>query len=423
MNSGDAKILVYFSVFMEDKNIQKTRKLRGNFFNMFWISALLNVKLISVISTVFYIYRGLSLSEIFYTSIVWSLVNLLFELPSSYMADKWGRKKTILIGILFAVASSVVNYFAYGFGWMALSIILMAISFACLSGTDEALIYDTGKELGETRESLKSLGKYYSGQRVFKIFTPFIAALIANNLTNEHFFVLIHIDTFTTAVAVFIALRLVEPSHFMDLEKMEKGIFHDAVSFFKQDKDLIKAMFSKTMIFISTFIIWRIQQEYFLGLGLALIVIGAFWSFAQLLMFVGNRVVHKSNNLQDSEKMINNYNLTLVITQGLFTFAAFLSPIQLLLIAINTIFQSIEGMRWPVYSHFNNLKSFSYNRAITLSLGNFMKSILDIPLLFLASILVAYDTRLVFLLAFGLSSTTYFLTRLKVKASVASSLT
>jgi len=423
MNSGDAKILAYFSMFMGDKNIHKAKQLRGNFFNMFWISALLNVKLISMISTVFYVYRGLSLSEIFYTSIVWSLVNLLFELPSSYMADKWGRKKTILIGILFAVASSVVNYFAYGFWWMSVSIILMAISFACLSGTDEALIYDTGKELGETKESLKSLGKYYSGQRVFKIFTPFIAALIANNLTNDQFFILIHIDTFMTSAAVFMALRLIEPNHFMDLEKMEKGIFHDAVSFFKQDKDMVKAMFSKTMIFISAFIIWRIQQDYFLGLGLTLIIIGAFWSFTQILMFIGNRVVHKSNNLQDSGKMINNYNLTLMITQGLFTFAAFLSPIPLLLIAINTIFQSIEGMRWPIYSHFYNQKALSHNRAITLSLGNFIKSILDIPLLFLASILVAYDTRLVFLLAFGLSSTTYFLTRLKVKAALASSST
>lgn len=391
------------------------RRLRRNFLLMFWVSALLNVKLIGMVSTVFYVYRGLTLTEIFLTSIVWSLVNLLLELPSSYMADKWGRKKTIMLGLIFSVIASLVNYFAYGFWWMALSIVFMAVSFACLSGTDEALIYDTGKELGESKASLRSMGKYYSGQRVFKIFTPFIAALIANGLTNDQFLILIHVDVLTTGLALIMALRLVEPNHFMDLEKLEKGVFHDAVNFFRQDKELVKAMFSKTLIFISFFIIWRIQQEYFLDLGLTLVVVGLFWSACQLLVFVGNQLVHKSKNLQDSEKMINNYNLVLLITQGIFTFAAFFYVVPLLLIAINTIFQSIEAMRWPIYAHFNNQKAASYNRATTLSLSNVMKSIMDIPLLLLASVLVAYDVRWVFLLAFGITVLTFVLTRLKIR--------
>jgi hypothetical protein len=102
-----------------------------------------------------------------------------------------------------------------------------------------------------------------------------------------------------------------------------------------------------------------------------------------------------------------------LIIQGVFTLAAFFFVVPLLLIAISTAFQSIEAMRWPIYSHFNNQKSASYNRATTLSLSNLMKSVMDIPLLFLASLLVSYDIRWIFLLALVLTVLTFMLTRLK----------
>lgn len=392
--------------------------MRRNYFLMFWISALLNVKLIGMISTVFYVQRGLSYPEIFYTSIVWSIVNLVLELPSSYMADRWGRKTTIIFSLILATIASAINFFAFGFGWVALSIVMLAASFAAMSGTDEALIYDTGKELGESSDSLKSLGKYYSGQRVFKIFTPLIAAFIANGLTEWQFGILIHTDTWTTVVAIILAVLLIEPNHFMDMEKMEAGVMKDAIKFFKADSDMVKGMFSKTLIFISLFIVWRIQQEYFLALGFPLIIVGLFWSICQVLVFVGSRFVHKSKNIEQTEKMINNYNLSILIVQGAFTVAAFVFAMPLLLIFLNTIYQSIEAIRWPVYSHYYNQKSSSYNRATTLSLSNFVKSILDIPLLFIASLLVGVDIKWVFLLSLAITVLTFIFTRLKVVKTV-----
>ena len=91
-----------------------TRKieLKKNFSRMFWIQALMNVKVISVVSTLFYLHRGLTLSEIFYLTVVWAIVSLLFEIPSSYLADRWGRKKTILLGILLSLAHWVLFIFA-----------------------------------------------------------------------------------------------------------------------------------------------------------------------------------------------------------------------------------------------------------------------------------------------------------------------
>ncbi|PIU73708.1 hypothetical protein COS78_00900 [Candidatus Shapirobacteria bacterium CG06_land_8_20_14_3_00_40_12] len=75
--------------------------LRRNFSLMFWLEALTEVKMINVVTAIFLVYRGISVAQIFYTTIVFSAVTLLTELPSSYLADKWGRKKVILLSLFF----------------------------------------------------------------------------------------------------------------------------------------------------------------------------------------------------------------------------------------------------------------------------------------------------------------------------------
>ena len=109
----------------------------------------------------FYLSRGLNLSQIFYLAIVWSVVNILFEVPSSYLADNWGRKKTIVFGVALYVISCGWLIFAHSFWMLGLSVFFYALSNACFTGTDEALIYDTNRELGDGGDSLRRFGQYY----------------------------------------------------------------------------------------------------------------------------------------------------------------------------------------------------------------------------------------------------------------------
>jgi MFS family permease len=147
-------------------------KLARNPKLLFWIKALKNVKVLSIVISLFYLHRGLSLSQIFYLSIVWAVTNLIFEIPSSYMADKWGRKKTLFVGAVSFLFYWIVLLIGASFWVFAFAIFLYAFSFACFSGTDDALLYDTKKELGKEAETLDSFGKYYSAKRVFKIAAP-----------------------------------------------------------------------------------------------------------------------------------------------------------------------------------------------------------------------------------------------------------
>jgi len=69
--------------------------------------------------------------------------NLLFEIPSGYLSDKFGRKKTlILCGIAYTIGSVIYAFFSK-FYLFVLAQIIFGIGGSLLSGTDTSLIYDS----------------------------------------------------------------------------------------------------------------------------------------------------------------------------------------------------------------------------------------------------------------------------------------
>lgn len=169
-------------------NPERSLRLRRNARLLFWTQALLNVNIFNVVSTLFFLQRGLSLPQLIQTAVVWGAANMLFEVPSSYMADRWGRKKTLVVGVLLSIACDAVWLFGHGFFLIFLGFFLNGLAYACFTGTDEALLYDSQRELGEEEQSLKKFGHYDSAQNIAKIITPFLGALLARNLTEWQFF-------------------------------------------------------------------------------------------------------------------------------------------------------------------------------------------------------------------------------------------
>lgn len=379
---------------------ERKKKLERNFSLMFWVQAFINFKLMNLVSTLFYVHRGLTLSEVFYTAIVFSVTNIIFEIPSSYLADKWGRKKTIILAMVFAVLSCLVQIIAFDFYSFIVSFIFLAISFACMSGTDIALIYDTNKELGNEDKSLSKLGNYFSARQLFKIFTPIIAAFIAKDLLEWQFMLILAVDIFVLVIAFILVLRITEPNHRMDLEKVEAGALLDAFKLIRTNWKLSKVIIGKTITFTSAFMIWRFHQQFLLDLGVSLIILGISWGVFNLITFIFNQYVVKFFSAKALSHRINllNYLLALVSFVLLMFILIFPNPYILLILICGFIMT--EVIRSPFYSELFNKISFSHNRATTLSMMNFLKSIFDVPILLLAAFLIGINVSYVFVLSF-----------------------
>ncbi len=365
--------------------------LRKNFSHMFWVQALLNVKLINVVSTLFYLRRGLTLSQVLYTGIVFAVVNLVLEVPSSYLADRWGRKPTLVLGLLIYLAGLVVWIIGHGFWPIIVGFICIAASYACFTGTDDALVYDTAKELGEEKTTLRELSRYYAADRLFKIATPLIGALIAHSLSESQFVLLLSLDSVAVIAAIIICLRIIEPHHYMDVEQQERGALHDAWHLIRSERRIIYAILSRTVIFTSALILWRYHQVSFINMGISIVKLGLFWAVYNTASFLLIRNIQWFLPEKSVSVRINVLNGLYTGFVGLFIVAWFWLPSPYVLLLIYGLLVLAEMTRWPLYSELFNKRSLSYNRATTLSLTNLLKSILDIPLIFTAAIILKYN--------------------------------
>ena len=71
------------------------------------------------IITIFFREHGLSMQEIFIIQSAFAVSVILFEIPTGYFSDVVGRKKSLIIGMLFGAIGLGVYSFSSGF-WMFL---------------------------------------------------------------------------------------------------------------------------------------------------------------------------------------------------------------------------------------------------------------------------------------------------------------
>jgi len=114
-------------------------------------------------------------------SAVGVLVSFLLEIPSSYIADVFGHKQTMIIAKLGFMISTII--FMIGGTWRVFMIwaIFMWCWFAMASGTDKAFIHETLTELGEEKKFTKFTSRVWWNTSllsvIFIIALPFLTTI------------------------------------------------------------------------------------------------------------------------------------------------------------------------------------------------------------------------------------------------------
>lgn len=118
----------------------KTIYLLG-FFNSFMVVTPIYVPLLQG--------HGLSMSQVLQTQALFALTIAMFEVPSGYIADTWGRRRAILAGSAFFAVGFLCLWQAETFVDFLLYEIILGIGYSLISGADLALLYDTEVYLKE----------------------------------------------------------------------------------------------------------------------------------------------------------------------------------------------------------------------------------------------------------------------------------
>lgn len=352
--------------------------------NLFWGKAFIQLKSLNSVVTLFYLHRGVSFGEIFWLSVVWSITAFASEVPTGYLADRFGRKHILLLGAIVDISSTVAAVFAHGFLQFAGVFVLMAFAFTCFSGADEAILYDSLKMMGKEKDMTHFNGRLASANSFFKILFPAIGALLASGLQEGQFLMLLAIDGVTSLLSILFYSRLVEPTHATSLFEQERTIWKQSLHTLKSHPILFRFAFNRIGIFVVSFLIFRAYQPALVGRGLGGVWLAVFYFLFHASTFCSAWYLGSIERLVGAKRLFTiTASVVLVGLVGILLHPP--TPMLFLLYLFVIVCASI---REPMFSRFLNAHIKSESRATTLSQINALKGFIDIPVLLLVGFLV-----------------------------------
>jgi MFS family permease len=120
---------------------------------LFYIFRLLSTSYLFVpVSVAYALSRGLDIAQVMLLNTIYSLVVILTQIPTGALADRLGRRATMMLGAAAMVAACSVYYVAGGFTGFAVAHALAALSMTLCSGADSAYLFDLLNEHGRGEE-------------------------------------------------------------------------------------------------------------------------------------------------------------------------------------------------------------------------------------------------------------------------------
>ncbi len=189
----------------------------------------------SVIYFFFTSAKGLSPAQALFLIGFGALAKAVSEVPTGVVADKFSRKYSILIGYVIALFCSIGIFLASGFSLILLLIILGGIGASFISGADDALLYDTLKELKkpEKFKSVSSMSE--SVEYVAFAITILIGALLG----SISLYLPLFVNILLMGLSVLISYLMVEPA------MTSKGENIEQIGYLLHTRTSLKTIFSK----------------------------------------------------------------------------------------------------------------------------------------------------------------------------------
>jgi len=112
-----------------------------------------------VIERLFWESRGITIQQVVYTEILYAVTILLLEVPTGVLADRFGRKKLIVLAALLGCLEFLILLYAQTFWHFAFVVVLAGIATAASSGAVNALLYDSLRQHDQEESFERKLGR------------------------------------------------------------------------------------------------------------------------------------------------------------------------------------------------------------------------------------------------------------------------
>jgi MFS family permease len=155
--------------------------------------------------------RGLSLLQV---NSIWSIIVItifLTEVPTGVIADRIGRKRSIVMALFLQFLGELFYIFAPGYVAFVFIAILGGVGYSFLSGANEALIYDSLPTENRETSMKKAMGRIGTAYQLAFFVAPLLGGLVISELVLSKYLLGIALTAASVFVAFLISLTLKEP--------------------------------------------------------------------------------------------------------------------------------------------------------------------------------------------------------------------
>ena len=196
----------------------------------------------------------------------------LLEVPTGAVADHLGRKTSLILAAVTNGIAVFVYTWTPSFAVFLVGEFLWATSFALASGADEALLYDTLKQMNEEGRSKKALARFHSFELSALMLAAPIGSAIATYVGLRQTMLFMSVPFL---IAFLLALTFEEPACAGSretrsyLETLQGGL-----RYFRDHRILRILAFDMVSISTLTFLVIWTYQPYLKEVGISLVYFG-----------------------------------------------------------------------------------------------------------------------------------------------------
>lgn len=280
------------SVHNLEKNIPKIYAIK--FFMMFLV--------LMPVLIPFFNSLGLNMEKVFILLSLFSIACFIFEIPSGYVSDIMGRKKTLVTSSILKGIGFTLFAVADGFEVLVIAEIILGAAVSLSSGTDTSLIYDTLIAVNSKKAQIKILGRSI----YFLTLGEGIASLLASLLMYFAFTVhdLVRISAFLGWIPLIIAMTLVEPPRKMMGKEHKENFKMIYRNLFKESKLLKYIIMNMIFYFAATMLgVWTFQK-YWEALQIPIVYFGVLWALTNFAAAIASKRAHKVEKKWGSSQVL-----------------------------------------------------------------------------------------------------------------------
>lgn len=263
----------------------------STFIGSFYISRFFfDFILIYAVEKLFFLSRGVNLSQIGVLLFLWSVMTLVLEVPTGIIADHWSRRKMLVLSGLFFSICYLVWIFSNSFWIFLLGFFFRTLGSTFTSGTLQAYVYDFLK----LHHQENSFEKIWGRGNALRTLGIGFAVFLGGFLSQISYSIPLIISAASILIITAVALFWPEiPSVTSTSEENYWHFFKSSLKTIHENCTLLRVFLYSIIIFSVFSTLEEFNDVYLNFLGFPNSTIGIIFALATIGQSIASAVAHK----------------------------------------------------------------------------------------------------------------------------------